>query len=90
MSIVRTAKSAQRHYVADLLPAIIVPTLLIWGDNDNITPPHVAREFEQYLPNATLVMLKQCGHAPMMEVPDEFNRILHKFLTKLNEPAAVA
>ena len=80
MSIVRTAKSAQRHYVADLLPVLHTPTLLIWGDEDKITPPHVAREFEQYLPNATLVLLKQCGHAPMMEKPVEFNGVLEGWL----------
>jgi pimeloyl-ACP methyl ester carboxylesterase len=80
MSVVRTAKSAQRHYVADLLPALQTPTLLIWGDNDRITPPHVAREFEHYLPNAVLVMLEQCGHAPMMEKPVEFNGVLEGWL----------
>ncbi len=80
MSIVRTAKSAQRHYVADLLPAIHTPVLLIWGHDDKITPPHVAREFEQYLPNATLVMLQHCGHAPMMEKPEEFNVLLERWL----------
>jgi len=82
MSIVRTAKSAQRHYVADLLPAIHTPTLLIWGNEDKITPPSVAREFEQFLPNTTLVMLKQCGHAPMMEKPLEFNKVLAEWLSE--------
>ncbi|OQP61189.1 alpha/beta hydrolase [Niastella vici] len=80
LSIVRMAKSAQRHYVAGLLPHIHVPALLIWGEEDRITPPAVAREFETLLPRARLVMFPQCGHAPMMEKPAEFNRVLEKFL----------
>lgn len=79
-SIVRMAKSAQRNYVADLLPHIPTPVLLIWGADDKITPPEVAEEFRQYLPQATLVMLAACGHAPMMERPAEFNKILETFL----------
>ncbi|MBN9380357.1 MAG: alpha/beta hydrolase [Chitinophagaceae bacterium] len=80
MSIVRMAKSAQRNYVADLLPEISTPTLLIWGEDDKITPPDVAREFESLLPRASLIMLSQCGHVPMMEKPREFNTILDKYL----------
>jgi pimeloyl-ACP methyl ester carboxylesterase len=81
LSIVRMAKSAQRNYVADLLPAIHTPTLLIWGKDDRITPPSVAKEFESLLPNTRLVMIPQCGHAPMMERPEEFNVVLEQYLS---------
>jgi pimeloyl-ACP methyl ester carboxylesterase len=80
LSIVRTAKSAQRHYVADLLPDITTPTLLVWGHDDKITPPHVAQEFASLLPHTQLVMLTHCGHAPMMERPVEFNAALRDYL----------
>jgi pimeloyl-ACP methyl ester carboxylesterase len=50
----------------------------------------VAREFNRLIPNSELYFIDKCGHAPMMEVPDEFNTILHKFLKKLNTPATVA
>jgi pimeloyl-ACP methyl ester carboxylesterase len=80
LSIVRMAKSAQRNYVADLLPEINTPVLLIWGEDDKITPPHVALEFESLLPHSKLVMLPQCGHVPMMEKPAEFNAILEDYL----------
>jgi pimeloyl-ACP methyl ester carboxylesterase len=65
------------------------PTLLIWGNNDTITPPFVAREFNRLIPNSELHFIDQCGHAPMMEVPHEFNKILQLFLQKLNEPATL-
>lgn len=80
LSTLRIARSAQRNYVADLLPGICTPTLLIWGRNDRITPVHVAHEFEQKLPKADLVVFEECGHAPMMEKPDAFNQTLERYL----------
>jgi pimeloyl-ACP methyl ester carboxylesterase len=90
IKIISLAKSAIRNNLGEELNQIKQPTLLIWGNNDNITPPFVAREFNKLIPNSELQFIDKCGHAPMMEVPDEFNIILHKFLKKLNEPATVA
>lgn len=90
IKIIALAKSAIRNNLGEELTQIKQPTLLIWGNNDAVTPPFVGREFQRLIPNSELHFIDKCGHAPMMEVPDEFNRILHKFLTKLNEPAAVA
>ena len=90
IKIISLAKSAIRNNLNEQLNQIKQPTLLVWGNNDNITPPFVAREFNRLIPNSELHFIDKCGHAPMMEVPDEFNIILHKFLKKLNEPATVA
>jgi len=90
IKIISLAKSAIRNNLGEELNQIKLPTLLIWGNNDTITPPFVGREFHKLIPNSELHFIDKCGHAPMMEVPEEFNQILHKFLTKLNEPAAVA
>jgi 2-hydroxy-6-oxonona-2,4-dienedioate hydrolase len=89
IKIIALAKSAIRNNLGEELNQIKQPTLLIWGNNDTITPPFVAREFNKLIPNSELHFIDKCGHAPMMEVPGEFNQILHKFLTKLKEPAAV-
>jgi len=81
--LVRTlsiAKSAIRHNMSSDLPNIKTPTLLIWGENDLVTPPEVAVEFKSLLPNSELIWIKKCGHAPMMEYPMEFNRILFNWL----------
>ena len=83
--LVRTlsiAKSAIRHNMSSDLPNIKTPTLLIWGENDLVTPPEVAVEFNSLLPNSELIWIKKCGHAPMMEHPKEFNRILFNWLDK--------
>jgi pimeloyl-ACP methyl ester carboxylesterase len=90
IKIIALAKSAIRNNLGEELNQIKQPTLLIWGNNDTITPPFVGREFNKLIPNSELHFIDKCGHAPMMEVPGEFNEILHKFLTKLNQPAAVA
>ncbi len=89
IKIISLAKSAIRNNLGEELNQIKQPTLLVWGNNDTITPPFVAREFNRLIPNSELHFIDKCGHAPMMERPDEFNRILHVFLQKLNEPAAV-
>lgn len=80
--ILAMAKSAIRHNMSKDIYKIKVPVCLIWGKNDKITPPDVAVEFNQLLPNSELNWIDHCGHAPMMERPDEFNAYLGKFLER--------
>jgi pimeloyl-ACP methyl ester carboxylesterase len=81
--ILAMAKSAIRHNMSKDLHKITIPVLLIWGRNDKITPPDVAQEFNNLLPDSELHWVENCGHAPMMERPEEFNRILMDFLDKI-------
>lgn len=90
IKIIALAKSAIRNNLGEELNNIQQPTLLVWGNNDTITPPFVAREFHRLIPNSELHFIDKCGHAPMMEQPAEFNVILDKFLKKLGKPATVA
>lgn len=76
------AKSAIRHNMAQDLPNMTMPTCLIWGKNDTVTPPDVAEEFHRLLPNSELFWLDKCGHAPMMEHPEKFNQLLEPWLLK--------
>jgi pimeloyl-ACP methyl ester carboxylesterase len=80
IKIIALAKSAIRNNLGEELGQIKVPTLLIWGKNDKVTPPFVAEDFHKLIPNSELAFIDQCGHAPMMEVPLAFNQILEKFL----------
>ncbi|MEQ9230823.1 MAG: alpha/beta fold hydrolase [Cyclobacteriaceae bacterium] len=82
LRIVGIAKSAQRNNMADEIPDIKCPTLLLWGLNDTITPPMVAHEFNRLIPNSTLRFVDKCSHAPMMEQPERFNELLLDFLKK--------
>ena len=88
IKVISLAKSAIRSNLGEELNQVKQPTLLIWGNNDTITPPFVGREFNRLIPNSELYFIDKCGHAPMMEVPHEFNDILNSFLTKLRKPAA--
>ena len=83
IKIIALAKSAIRNNLGEELSQIKQPTCLIWGSNDTITPPFVAQEFNKLIPNSELHFIDKCGHAPMMEVPEEFNKILEGFLAKL-------
>jgi pimeloyl-ACP methyl ester carboxylesterase len=83
LRVLRIARSAQREYLGKELANLKIPTLLIWGLNDNITPPHVAHEFNSLIPQSELRFVDHCGHAPMMEQPEIFNEILWKFLGRL-------
>jgi pimeloyl-ACP methyl ester carboxylesterase len=76
------AKSAIRHNMAQDLPSMKTPTCIIWGENDAVTPPDVAELFHELLPDSDLHWIKECGHAPMMEHPLQFNAILDSWLQK--------
>ncbi|MEM6515263.1 MAG: alpha/beta hydrolase [Bacteroidota bacterium] len=76
------AKSAIRHNMSKDLPKMNLPVCIIWGKNDTVTPPAVAEEFQELLPDADLFWIDKCGHAAMMEHPKQFNEILSGWLEK--------
>ncbi len=80
--VIAIAKSAIRHNMAADMGKIKIPVGLIWGKNDRVTPPEVAEEFHERLPNSELHWVDQCGHAPMMEQPEAFNVLFQQFLDK--------
>ncbi len=71
--LLKIARSSKLEKVDDLLTELQQPTLLIWGQDDIVTPPFVAEIFLDKMPNARLEMFERCGHAPMIECPDRFN-----------------
>lgn len=83
LRLIRMARSAESELVTEKLSTIEVPTLLVWGKDDEITPPDVAREFLDRMPDAMLHFIERCGHAPMIERPTEFNQVTLSFLKEL-------
>jgi pimeloyl-ACP methyl ester carboxylesterase len=81
--VVRLAKNIRKVSVRELLPQMHCPVLIVWGAEDRITPPSAAREFQKLLPDAELYFIPQCGHAPMLERPDEFTRLAEDFLRRV-------
>jgi len=80
LRIVWTARSSMNDLIVDELQDLDLPTYLIWGTYDQITPPYVGHEFQKLLPNAQLHFIDECGHAPMMEYPNVFNELMINFL----------
>jgi len=83
LQIVRLARALKLSNMRDKLPRIRVPVLLIWGREDHVTPLSVAEIFAERLPNARMVVLNGCGHAPNIEEPEIFNQLSQEFLYQI-------
>lgn len=79
--LIRVAKATRDYRMDDLLSRVQVPTLLVWGAQDEVTPPSVAHQFQRSLPQAQLIFFDRCGHAPPIEHPREFGQAVREFLT---------
>lgn len=88
--LIRMARASKKETVRGRLHEIQAPTLLVWGENDSITPPDVAREFEEFILDTELHFIDKCGHAPMLEHPETFNRIMLHFLRERVNTATLA
>ncbi len=84
LKIINLARSAIRSNMATELHKLTMPAMIIWGKNDKITPPDVAYEFKKLLVNSEVHLIDECGHAPMMERPEQFNDLLDDFLKRID------
>lgn len=82
-AMVRLSRSARRNHLGQRIGDIGVPTLLIWGRQDIVTPPEAAHGFLEMIPDARIVWFDECGHAPMIEKPSEFAQALLTFGAEL-------
>jgi pimeloyl-ACP methyl ester carboxylesterase len=69
--------------IRDDLPNLSCPTLIVWGEKDRVVGVEAAEEFRRALPHATFVMMRDTGHMPQVERPEEFNELLEEFLASL-------
>ena len=63
----------------DLLPQIVVPTLLIWGELDERSPVSIAHELQAAIPDAELVLIPGAGHLSNLEKPERINEAIRRF-----------
>ncbi len=78
--MLKVAMASRDRCMLDDLHRVDIPTMIIWGRNDSITPPSVAEEFASNISQAELVFLDRCGHSPPIEQPAAFSALLHSFL----------
>jgi pimeloyl-ACP methyl ester carboxylesterase len=88
LNLIHAARSAKKDNLKDLLGQIKVPTLLLWGEEDQVTTMEVAEMFHKLIPNSQLVTIKKCGHAPMIEHPEWFSEQVRRFLEQHSRHAA--
>ncbi len=62
------------------LQLINIPTLIVWGSNDNMIPVKYAKDFVSAIKNSNLIVMEGCGHIPYEEKPDEFSKMILEFL----------
>lgn len=70
------------------LPVIEVPTLVIVGSEDTLTPPDVARSLAGSIPNSTFVEIPAAGHLSNVEAPEAFNEAVRNFLDRVSRSTA--
>jgi pimeloyl-ACP methyl ester carboxylesterase len=85
LRLLHVARSAKRGNLEERLGAIRVPTLLVWGKDDRITPPEIAEQFHARIRGSQLAYLPNCGHAPMLECPEAFDAIVSDWLAEMRE-----
>jgi 3-oxoadipate enol-lactonase len=76
---------AVRPDSTDLLPQIGCPTLIIVGNEDNLTPPSESEKIGQAIPDSTLAIIDDAGHLPNIEQPGSFNLVISRFLSGLKQ-----
>jgi len=70
----------QRQKFARRRAKLQTPTLIIWGENDQMLPVEHARQAQALIPSAQLHIFAHCGHAPNIEYAEDFNRKVLEFL----------
>ncbi len=80
--VLRIARATRDRSVKEELDQLKLPTLMIWGLNDEITPPSVAKEFQSRIDDVELRLIDNCGHAPNLEQPAAFTQMLQEFLSR--------
>lgn len=90
LNVLAIARETHEYSMEEYLADIEQEVLLIWGRQDEITPPEVAYEFDRKLPHSRLKWIDECGHAPMMEHPEKFALYLNEFLVELKNRNATS
>ena len=80
LNLINVARSAKKDNMESVLKEVKCPTLLLWGEDDQVTTMDVAESFHKHIPKSKLVTIKGCGHAPMIEHPEWFSEQVQSFL----------
>ncbi|NWF96455.1 MAG: alpha/beta hydrolase [Candidatus Thorarchaeota archaeon] len=76
----RDLAACDRFDITSRLSQIEVPTFVLVGDDDDIVPPRIAKSLQKSIPRSDIAVVRKADHAPMIENPEEFNRLLRRFV----------
>jgi pimeloyl-ACP methyl ester carboxylesterase len=88
-AMIKLSRSARRNHLGDEIHRISVPTLVLWGRQDVVTPPEAADEFYAKIRGCQIRWFEKCGHAPMIEASDPFSRALLAFAERVDRGGAI-
>jgi pimeloyl-ACP methyl ester carboxylesterase len=78
----------QTYATPETLAALRMPTLILWGEHDELVPPAHAEQFRDAIQNSQLTMFPDIGHIPQEEAPDESAMRVRAFLSEFMTPPA--
>ncbi|MFC6617437.1 alpha/beta fold hydrolase [Deinococcus radiophilus] len=87
INVVRSTLDLLGHPTGEMLPAIALPTLVIWGERDALVPAALGRTLAEALPNGQYVEIPRAGHVVMVDAPERFNEEVLHFLQCLDRGA---
>ena len=76
----RDLSTCSKFNITDRIGEIDIPTFVLVGENDDIITPSMAADFEKMFPRADIAVVRGANHIPMVEQPEEFNRLFRKFI----------
>ncbi|MPY69846.1 MAG: alpha/beta fold hydrolase [Alphaproteobacteria bacterium] len=89
-SYIKTVRASADYNRVETLGSIAVPTLLVFGEDDPLTPPDIGRYMQERIAGSRLVLIEGAGHMTNLEKPDAFNEAVLDFLTAHAGLASVA
>lgn len=79
-------RACAQHDLTTQLQRIAVPTLIVVGEHDRLTPPYLSSELQAAIPDSQLAVVPAAGHMVMLEKPDAFNEEVRRWLATGLEP----
>lgn len=79
---IESAEAACASNYTSLLSEISIPTLILSGELDYISPPEAAYEMNRLICNSEVYIFEKTGHMPHRERPEEYNKVVYEFLEK--------
>ncbi|MGW2194959.1 alpha/beta fold hydrolase [Streptosporangium sp. NPDC001682] len=90
VSMARSIKATRVYKVLPAMDKVTCPSMYVWGEYDRMTPVDAWVKALAGYPQYEMVLVRECGHIPMIERADEYSACLDRFLAPFVEAAGTA